>query len=449
MSKKFVVIGGDAAGLSAASKAKRENPELDVTVFEKGEWISYGACGLPYYVKDEIKTLNDLVTLTPEEVNERGIDLRVNQKVKSIDPENQVVNVEAENDNFEQSYDQLLIATGARAREPPIEGSELEGMFKLHRLPSAEKLRKYIKSSDSPETVGIIGGGYLGIEMAEAFAAHGLDIHIFEMLPRILNLFHEDISKEIEEHLQENDVTVHTDTEVERITGENGRVESIQTEEDNFKVDTVLIAAGVTPNVELAEEAGIKTGPTGAIETDEYGRTNYQDIYAAGDCSESTNVVTKTPDYVPLALTANREGRSIGSTVAGSPTKLNPIACTSKIKAFELEVATTGVSDHERAKSAGFNPITQTITASSRAHYYPGGYPIKVSMTADKDSGKVLGASIVGKEGATNRIGTVATALHADLTVSEVEGLDQGYAPPFGPVWDPILTVAKVLNGKI
>ena len=471
MARTFVVIGGDAAGMSAASKARRDAPDTEVVVFEKGQWVSYGACGLPYYVKGDIDTLDDLVAMTPEEFAERGVDLHQHHEVVDVDPEAKVVTAVHDGETVEQSYDDLLIATGASAIVPPIDGVDLDGVFTLHSMDSAKKVKSYLTqegsvpedeflegygaevhdylTSKTPESVGIVGGGYVGLEMAEAFEARGLDVHVFEMLPHVLAPFGPDAAETVEDHLREQGVDVHLDTTVERIDEEAGRVAGVEAGGERFDVDMVLVATGVAPNADLAAEAGIELGATGAVATDEYGETSYDDVYAAGDCAEAHNAVTDAPDHVPLALTANRAGRAIGQTVAGDPTPVGDIVGTAVVKVLDLEVARTGVIDHEEAREAGYDPISQEITAGSRAHYYPGGSELEVRMTADRETGKLLGASIVGREGVAKRIDTVATALHADMTVDDVEYLDLSYAPPFSPVWDPVLTAAKVLAGKL
>lgn len=449
MSEPFVIVGGDAAGMSAASKARRENPDLDIIVFEKGDWVSYGACGLPYYVKGEIDELEDLVSVTAEEFRtERNIDLRTHHEVTGIDTERKTVTVDGPEDSFEQSYGTLLIATGASAIVPPFDGVDLEGVHTLHSLPAGGEIRAAIEADDGPETVGVVGGGYIGIEMAEAFRGQDLDVHLFEMLPHVLAPFGDMVAEQVETELVDNDVELHLDTRVEGFDGD-GSVTAVRTEEDAIPVDMVVIGVGVAPNAELAEEAGIDVGETGAIATDEYGRTNVEDVYAAGDVAEMEHVVTGEPDHVPLALTANRAGRAIGQTVTGSPTEVGPIAGTAVVKAFEQEAARTGIIDEGRAEDAGFDPISVSITSGSRAGYYPGGHPVKINLVADRETEKVLGASMVGVEGVAKRIDTIATALFADMTVEDVEYLDLSYAPPFGPTWDPVLTAAKVLSGKL
>ncbi|RXK46630.1 FAD-dependent oxidoreductase [Halorientalis pallida] len=465
MTAPVVVVGGDAAGMSAASKFKRDAPDREVVVFERGEWVSYGACGLPYYVKGAVETLEDLVSVTPEEfVEQRDIDLRTNHEVTAIDREAQTVSVDGPDGEFEQAYSELLIATGARAVEPPLDGMELDGVFTLHSMQAGADIRRAIgletpavdarevasdyADTEDPESVGIIGGGYVGIEMAEAFAERGLDVHLFEMLPHTLQPFGANAAATVERHLREQGVDLHLDTAVDAITGD-GRVSAIAAGDADVPVDLALVGVGVAPNTKLAEAAGIDTGETGAIATDGYGRTNDDHVYAAGDCAEATHVVTDEPDHVPLALTANRAGRAIGQTLAGDETPVGEIAGTAAVKAFDLEVARTGVIEESVAREAGFDPVSVTITAPSRAHYYPGGSEIEITMLGDRESGRVLGASMVGREGVAKRIDTVAAALHAEMTAQRLSSLDLAYAPPFSPVWDPVLTAAKVLAGKL
>lgn len=447
MGENFVVIGGDAAGMSAASKAKRENPDLDVIVFEKGEWVSYAACGMPYFLKGDIDSLDDLVQVTPEQFREeRNVDLRTHHEVVGIDPQDQTVTVENEHETFDQPYDQLLVATGATAVEPPFDGIDLDGVFTLHDMDEAGEIEEYIDEHE-PQTAAIVGGGYVGVEMAEALDHRGFDVVMYEMLPQILAPFGSAVGETVADHLVEQGVSLSLETAVDGFEGTE-RVETVVADGQRDSADLVIVGVGVTPNTAIAEDAGIEIGETGAIATDEYGRTNDENVFAAGDCAEAKHTVTGEPDHVPLALTANRAGRAIGETVTGSPQHVGEIAGTAIVKAFDLGAARTGIIDDERASEAGFDPVSVTIDAPSNAHYYPGATDLTVTLVADRESERVLGASLVGEEG-VKRIDTVATALSADLTVDELEGLDLAYAPPFSPVWDPILTAGKVLNGKL
>lgn len=448
MNEHFVIIGGDAAGMSAASKARRENPDLEIEVLEKGKWASYGACGLPYYLKGDVENLEDLIAIPPEKfIRERNINLKLNHEVTKIDPKSNYLTVSTPKRKVNFTFDKLLISTGATAYKPKIDGINLDGVFALHSMEDAQKIKEYLKEF-SPRSVAIIGGGYIGIEMAEAFSARGLEVHLIEMLSHVLSPFGREISKRAESHIKKF-IKLHLGQSVQRINIQDKRKLLVKTNAGNIIAEMVLVVTGVVPEVSLAKEAGIKLGPTGAIATDEYGRTNYSHIFAAGDCAEVKNLVTGQPDYIPLALAANRHGREIGQTVGGNLTRLSPIAGTAALKAFNLEVARTGIVDPEQARSNGFNPVKSTIETFSKAHYYPGSKSIMVSLIADRDSKRLLGASMVGEEGVSKRIDIIATALHGSFSVEQLENLDLAYAPPFGPVWDPVLTAAKVLNGKL
>jgi NADPH-dependent 2,4-dienoyl-CoA reductase/sulfur reductase-like enzyme len=462
----FVVVGGDAAGMSAASKAKRDNPDLEVVVFERGEWVSYGACGLPYYIKGEIQSLQDLVSVTPEQFREeRDIDLRTGHEVTGIDTTARTVTAEGNGEQVIQSYDHLLVATGAAAVEPPIEGLDREGVYTLGSMTDGKELREYVSRARSdglrqPDSgpacqfletcagpVGIVGGGYIGVEMAEALAANEFEVHLFQRGDRILAPFGPDVAETVLEHIREQGVAVYLDAEVELLAGGTA-IEAVVTDTERVPVDMTLVGTGVRPRTELAESAGLELGETGAIATDEYRETNYPDVYAAGDCAEATHVVTGDPAYVPLALTANRHGRAVGATVAGTPTTGGGVAGTAAVKSFDVEAARTGLLP-DAAREAGFDPVSRTITAKSRAGYYPEGGEMQVSLVADRDSGRVLGGSLASEygEGAVHRSHALVGAVTERVSLVELANYDLAYAPPFNTTWDPVLTAAKVLEG--
>ncbi|MFB6302654.1 MAG: FAD-dependent oxidoreductase [Haloferacaceae archaeon] len=475
----FVVIGGDAAGMSAASKARRDDSDLDVVVFEKGEWVSYGACGLPYYVKGEIQSLSDLVSVTPEEFREeRGVDLRTGHEVVDIDPESRTVTARADGgdgDEVVQGYDHLLVATGAEPVTPPIGGLDRAGVYTLGSMSDGKELREYVARAradddlhqpdsgpacqfleDCRGAVGVVGGGYIGVEMAEALAANGFEVHLFQRGDRILTGFSEATSEAVRDHLAEQNVAVHLGAAVEALDGDGDEnddtaVSAVVTADERVPVEMVLVGTGVRPRTDLAEAAGIELGETGAIATDAYRETNLPDVYAAGDCAEATHVVTGEPTYAPLALTANRHGRAVGRTVAGTPTEGGGVAGTAAVKAFEAEAARTGILDDEAAREAGFDPVSETIDAKSRAGYYPDGGTVRVTLTADRESGRVLGGSLTSEygEGAVHRSHAVVAAVTEGVTVDDLSNYDLAYAPPFNTTWDPVLTAAKVLGGRL
>lgn len=458
MSRTIVIIGGDAAGMSAASKAKRIDPNLEVVVLERGEWVSYAACGLPYYVKGDIASLEDLVAVPAGTFRtKRGIDLRTSHEAESIDPAAKTVSVRSADGTYSQPYDKLLIATGGRAVRPPLEGMDLEGVFTFQSMEAGGAVREYVErlksnrdGNSNPQTTAVIGGGYIGVEMAEALSAQGLKVHLFEMASHILAPFGQETARMVEAHLQDQGVPVHLNTRVQSlVTGDSGRLEAIETHEESIAAGMALVGVGLTPNSDLATRAGLQIGTSGAIATDEYGQTSDPDIYAAGDCAEARHAVSGQTAHVPLGLTANRHGRNIGSTLAGKPVPTGPIVGTATLKAFDLEVARTGLVAPREAEKAGFDPVVKTVSAPSRAHYYPGGSTLQIQMTGDRRSGQLLGAAMAGREGVAHRINTVATALHARMTVEQLEMLDLAYAPPFSPVWDPVLVAARVLGSAL
>ncbi|MFQ3320414.1 MAG: NADPH-dependent 2,4-dienoyl-CoA reductase/sulfur reductase-like enzyme, partial [Natronomonas sp.] len=422
------------------------------------------------YVKGEIQTLEELVSVTPEEFREeRDIDLRTGHEVVGIDADDRTVTARSDGGETTVSYDHLLIATGAEATEPPVEGIDREGIYTLGSMTDGKELRDFIARAreesplEQPDrgpachfleecegAVGIIGGGYIGVEMAEALAENDFEVHLFQRGDRVLKGFSEATSEIVAEHLREKDVALYLGAEVEELTGDDA-VEAVVTADEEVAVEMVLVGTGVRPRTDLAEEAGVELGPTGAIATDGYRETNLPDVYAAGDCAEAEHVVSGEPAYVPLALTANRHGRAVGQTVAGTLTEGGGIAGTAAVKAFDVEAARTGILDHEEARDAGFDPVTETIDAKSRAGYYPESGTVTVTLTADRESGRVLGASLVSEygEGAVHRSHAIVGAVTEGITVAELSNYDLAYAPPFNTTWDPVLTAAKVLGGKM
>ena len=473
MSDPFVVVGADAAGLSAASKFRREAPDREVVVFEKGRWISYAYCGMPYFIARYVDRMSDLLSLSPDEVDERGIDLRRGHEVVAVDPDAKRVTVEtAEGDRFERAYGDLLVATGARADPGPFDVRGLDGAFTLHDMDAAAAIDAYVAEPDAydpdradvsavdrdrternaampaPETAAVVGGGYVGVEVAEALAERGLDVRVFHRSGHLLSPFGEAVGNRVEDALEAEGVTVHTDAPVEALVGDD-RIEAIEVGGDRVPVDMAVVGVGIRPNADLLDGTGFDRGPGDAIRVDDHGRTSLPDVYAAGDCATARHAVTGEPDWTPLGLTANRAGRAVGATVAGDPTPVGDIAGTAAVKAFDAEAARVGILDPDAAEAAGFDPVRETVTAGSRSGYYPGAAETDVTLVADRDTGRLLGGSIVGTDRAAIRIDTLATAIEADMTVPEVERLDLAYAPPFSPVWDPILVAAKVLNGKL
>ncbi|WP_338738268.1 FAD-dependent oxidoreductase [Haloplanus salilacus] len=465
----FVVGGGDAAGLSAASKFRRES-DREVVVLERGRWVSYAHCGLPYFVEGSVGRLTDLLSLSPADIEERGIDLRRGHEAVAVDPDDRTVTVRTDGERYELSYDELLVATGASATTGPFDAGR-DGVFTIHGLDSAAALDAYLSPPDDydrarlgdgpvdealvehnaaldpPARAAIVGGGYVGVEMAEALAARDLDVHLFQRSDHLLAPFGEAVGERVASHLEARGVTVHAGRPVDRIEGED-RVEAVVAGGERYPFGLAVLGVGIEPNASVLDGTGVGRGSAGAIRTDAYGRTSVPGIYAAGDVATARHAVTGEEAWVPLGLTANRAGRAIGATVAGDPTPVGDVAGTAVVKAFDLECGRVGLVP-EAATEAGFDPMTETITAGSRSSYYPGGDDTVVTLVADRTTERVLGGSIVGRDRAAIRIDTLATAIEADMTVGDLERLDLAYAPPFSPVWDPVLVAAKVLGGRL
>lgn len=447
--ERLIVIGGDAAGLSAASKAKRENPELEVIVFEKQEYISFGLCGLPYYISGVVENLEDLLAVSPEEFREkRDIDVKLEHEVTKIKPDEKSLVVKHKaGEEFEMDYDKLLIATGVHARTPHLENMDLDNIFTLHWLNDGKKIRNFIQE-ENPQKV-VVTSGYIGLEMAEAFRKLGLDVSAVAKYEDLLPMVDPEIAEPLEEVLSKHDVDLYKEHEITGFEGnEENEVKKVVTSKGEIDADFVLLSVGVVPNVELAEEAGIKTGETGGIVVNERMETNLEGIYAAGDCIETTNIISEDKVNIPLGDVANRQGRIAGTNIAGGDASFPGVLGTAITKVFELGVARTGLSEKE-AKKSDFDYITTTINHGTRAFYYPGGTKLTIKLIVEKDTGRLTGAQMAGEEGVGQRIDVLASLIYNQNTVQEIQNLDLAYAPPFSPAWDPIQTAAKVAASKL
>ncbi|CUU09899.1 NADPH-dependent 2,4-dienoyl-CoA reductase, sulfur reductase [Candidatus Kryptobacter tengchongensis] len=451
MAERLVVIGGVAAGMSAASRARRLKPDMEIVVFEKSGFVSYGSCGLPYFVSDIIKSPENLVVYDAKFFKEkRNIDVFVHHEVLKIFPAKRSILVKnLENGReFEVNYDKLVIATGARAVKPNIKGIELKGIYTIRFLEDGIAIKNFIREN-SPKKALIIGAGYIGMEMAESLVSLGLDVTIVEQMPNILGNMDDEINEIVEQELARNGVKLLKSVSVNEFSGEDGYVKrAVLSNGQVIDVDLVIVGAGIKPNSEIAREAGVELGRSGAIAVNQKMETNVHGIYSAGDCAEAFHLVLNRPVYIPLGTTANKQGKVAGENAAGGNAIFKGIVGTAVFKVFELEVARTGISE-KQAKSEGFDYVSTVIEHGSRAHYYPGGSKIRVKLIADKKTGRLLGAEMVGRDGVAKRIDVFATALHARLTVDEIGHLDLSYAPPFAPVWDPILIAANDLEKKI
>lgn len=445
MNRHLVVIGGTATGMSAAARARRGDPSLPITVFERSGYITYGSCGLPYYIGDDIKDIHNLITYTPEYMKkERDIDVNILHEVTGINIQEKHVNVKnlTTGKTFKQPYGHLMIATGAMPVIPPIPGIDNKNVFTLRNIEDGLKIKEYL-SSRKVKRATILGAGFIGLEVAEALRNWGIEVLVFEMLPEILPQLDRELAKLIEDELKKNQVLLYKNTKVIRFdaTGENGL--KIITEGGGvFDADMVIVSVGVRPNTALAKSAGIETGPKGGIVVDRHMRTSAPNIWAAGDCTETHHLITKRPTYVPLGTTANKQGKIAGENILGGKATFPGVLGTQVTKIFEIYVATTGLNE-AAAKDAGIEAVSAKIVHRDKASYYPGSKPIHVKNILDKKSGKILGAQLVGSEGVGKRIDVFVTAITAGMTVYELNELDLAYAPPVAPVYDPILIAAS------
>ncbi|MBW1646904.1 MAG: FAD-dependent oxidoreductase [Deltaproteobacteria bacterium] len=445
---KFVIIGGDAAGMSAASRAKRTDPGLEVIVLEQTQDVSYSACGMPYNIADPGRSIDELVVRKAEVFRQKqGIDLRTGHRVEAIDPSRRTVSgTGTDRRPFVVAYDRLLIATGARPAMPDLPGIDNEGVVALKNLEDGRRIKALLRGRNA-ERVVILGMGYIALEMAEALRSRGIAVSLVKPRPGLLPWMAPELSAVVGETLAANGVVRHDGQRPERIEARGDRLRVVG-EGLDLPADMVLVATGVVPNSEMAAAAGLALGPGGAIAVDRRVRTSVPDIYAAGDCADAFHVVTGRRVYIPLALRANRAGWAAADNVCGRPTELEGVAGTAVFKVFHLEVARSGLTMDEAA-AAGFDPVSVVVTTSSRAHAHPGAGKIHVHLVGDRASGMLLGAQMVGTEGAAHRINAVAVALHAKMTVKAFVQADLSYAPPFGPVWDPLLTAANQLLKKL
>ena len=451
MAEKVIIIGGTAAGLSAASKAKRVDPSLEITVFERSGYISYGACGLPYFVGGIIDQPDDLVSLNVDQMtNQRGVPTFIHHEVTSIDRTAQTVTVRDldSGKSWQQPYDKLVIATGARAIVPDIPGADAEGVYTLRTVEDGIRLKSIVQSG-AQKKAAIIGGGFIGIEVAEELTNSGVEVHLFEMMPRLLPFLTESFSEAVLDTLTQHGVHVHLNAGAQALMTAEGSVCGVRaTDGSETPVDYALLSIGVVPASDLARDAGLELGLKGAIVVDDEMRTSDPRIWACGDCVQMKNRITGGAAYVPLGTTANKQGRIAGGNLAGEHETFKGVLGSMVTKAFDLYISATGLS-LDQAKTAGYDAVSSIITKGDRASYYPGSRDNTICLILDKKTGRLLGAQAIGSESVAGRINVFATAITCGMTVSEINELDLVYAPPVAPVYDPILIAASQAMKKV
>ncbi len=447
--ERLLIIGGVAAGMSAASRARKLDPRLEITVLEKGHHVSYGTCGLPYYLSGQVAEARELLVYTAEFFREkRNIDVRTEHEAVAIEPGRKQVHALCKaSQPVALPYDKLVITTGA-APAQDISGANLASVFTCNDLAGTIRLRNFIEEKQ-PRRAVIIGSGYIGLEVADALKHRGLEVTMLERSGNVLEEIEPEIGARVEAVLVQHGVHLIKSAAASSITADaQGRGAVVQYGSGgSLPADLVLLATGVCPRTELAEAAGIQLGPTGAIAVDERMLTSVNSIYAAGDCAEVRHLVTGRPAYIPLGTTANKQGRVAGENAAGGNARFEGVVGTLVTQVFELEVAKTGLGV-QQAKAHGFQPDAVAITSTSRAKYLRG-KPILVKLIWDRPTGRLLGCQMAGEEGVAKRIDVAAMALHGCLRVPDMLHLDLSYAPPFAPVWDPILIAANEAMKKL
>ena len=446
MTERLVVVGADAGGMTAASQARRRRPvdDLEIVAFDRGRHASYSACGIPYWIGGAVGPIDALVTRTVEEFRKQDIEVRLRHEAVSLDLAAGEVLVRDLDGGGERrlGFDQLVVATGATPVHPDIPGVQAPGVFGVQTLDDGEAVRAAVAAG--PERAVVVGGGYIGLEMAEAFVQRGMAVTVVEAAPQPMSTLDPDMGALVGDAVEGLGIELLRGQPVTAIaTGPDGRVRAVVTGGREIPADLVVLGLGVRPTTDLAAAAGVETGVTGGIVTDARMRTvSHERVWAAGDCVQTIHRVSRAPISVPLGTHANKQGRVAGINLGGGYATFPGVVGTAVTKVCDLEVARTGLREAD-AEAAGFRFVTATVESTTRAGYYPGAKPIITKLIAERRSGRLLGAQIVGREGAAKRIDVLATALWNDMTVEDIAGLDLSYAPPFAPVWDPVLIAAR------
>ncbi len=445
---KLVVVGGDAGGMSAASQARKRlgRDSLQIVAFERGHFTSYSACGIPYWIGGIVTDRDKLVARTPADFAKLDIDVRIRHEVVGIDLDRREVvahDLESGGREVREGFDHLVYAAGAVPVAPRWAQTDADGVFGVQTLDDGDAIHRWLDSTPTPRTAVVIGGGYIGVEMAEAMVRRGLAVTLVEMAAQPMSTVDPDMGEIVRKAISGLGIEVRTGVTVEGLDTADGRVRAVVTDHGTLPADIVVLGLGVRPNTALAADAGITLGVTGGIPTDLGMRVPSTDgVWAAGDCVQTVHLVSGRPVHVPLGTHANKQGRVAGINIGGGYATFPGVIGTAVTKVCELEVARTGLTEKE-ATAAGYSFVTASVESTSRAGYYPDAASMTVKIIAEQRTGLLLGAQIVGREEAAKRIDVFAVALWNRMTVEEMTGLDLSYAPPYSPVWDPVLIAAR------
>lgn len=446
---KVLVIGGVAAGTKTAAKLKRENRDLDVTLITKGENISYAGCGLPYYVGGVIENKSDLIVNTPKSFSDlTQVEVKTGVEALSIDRDKKIVNAINLNNNEEVkfNYDKLVIATGADPVKPPIEGIDLEGVYYMRTPNDAIAVREVVETDNIKRAV-VVGGGFIGLEVAENLHEMGVKTTLVEAMDHIMPGFDDEVCSYVEDELMENGIMVLTGERLISIEGDN-KVKKVRTDKRAMKADIIVMAVGIRANTKIASDCGLELETNKTIKVNEYMQTNDEDIYAVGDCVTVKNILSGKPTWSPMGSSANKEGRCVAKTISGEKTPFNGVLGTGIVKLLNLNAARTGLTEKD-AKDSGYEVESVIVPIDDKAHYYPDSKMIIIKLIADKNSKRVLGAQIFGEGNVDKQIDIVATAITFNATISDLQNLDLAYAPPFSTAIHPLGHVANVLLNKL
>lgn len=441
----LVVIGGVAAGMSAASQARRADPKMSICLFEQGNYVSYGACGLPYYICDRIKDHKKLIAINVDDYTaKRNIEIVTGARATNVDPQKKKVSISQKDGERQFSYDKLVIATGAQPVLPPLDGIENQNIFMLRNMEDGIRIKKFIEQR-KPKSGILIGGGFIGLEMAESLCELGITCTIVEKMESVAMGMEPAIREMISAELEKHGVALQTGIDIKKIESRENSLAVVHGSGESVEADFIIVSVGVVPNTGFLDGTGIKKTDRGVILVNRKSETNISDIYAAGDCASVRHLITGEDVYMPLGTTANKQGRVAGLQAAGIETEKFPgIVGTQLVKVFSLEIGKAGFSEYE-ASQAGRAIETAHINGHDIAAYYPGSLPLYVSLVIDAESRALIGGQLAGTRGAALRTNTIAAAIAAGMTVEDFAYLDLGYAPPFAPVWDPVLVAAQKL----
>ncbi len=449
MSERLLIIGGNAAGMSCAAQARRlRDPEdLEIVVLEAGQVVSYSNCGIPYWVGGQVEGADALIARTPEAFAEQDIQIRLGTRATGIDLDAETVSLQsADGPASDLQYDRLLIATGAVPLRPPVEGLDADGVFGVQTLPDGEAIRAALEKE--PQRVVVLGGGYIGLEMAEAFVNQGLSVTVVLAGPLPMSSLDEDMGERVCAAMTDMGIRVQTCEPVRGVDVEGGVARAVVTDEGSYPADLVVLGLGVRPNSDLARDAGLRIGATKGIEVDDTMRTStHEHVYAAGDCIQTRNRVTGHPMAIALGTHANRQGRVAGTNIGGRPARFDGVLGTAVTKIGDCEIGRTGLSTRD-AEEAGFSIETTVLESSVKAGYYPDAGQIAVKLLTEKQTQRMLGAQIVGTAGSAKRIDVLATAIWSQLTAAEFASVDISYAPPFSPAFDAVTLAARKAAGR-